>query len=83
VTPAHFLIGEGLATIPTGSEPTRQILAKEFRLQQNCLTITGNGQEYLLELRNFHDVQRPLGKTTKLRLGDVVVIQEDIRPKRL
>ena len=39
LTPAHFLIGEGLATIPTGSEPTtKQNLAKEFRLKRNCLT---------------------------------------------
>ena len=35
LTPAHFLTGEGLATVPTGSEPTaRQNLAKEFRLKQ-------------------------------------------------
>jgi len=31
LTPVHFLTGEGLTTIPTGSEPTaRQDLAKEF-----------------------------------------------------
>jgi hypothetical protein len=31
LTPAHFLIGEGLVTIPTGTEPTvRQILTKEL-----------------------------------------------------
>ena len=31
LTPAHFLIGEGLTTLPTGSEPTaRKDLAKEF-----------------------------------------------------
>jgi len=35
LTPAHFLTGEGLTTIPTRSEPTaRQDLAKEFRLRQ-------------------------------------------------
>jgi hypothetical protein len=35
MTPAHFLIGEGLATIPTGSEPAARLnLAKEFRLKQ-------------------------------------------------
>jgi hypothetical protein len=42
LTPAHFLIG-GLVTIPTSSEPTkRQDLAKEFRQDKNCLTISGN-----------------------------------------
>jgi len=31
LTPAHFLIGEGLTTIPTGPEPkVRQSLAKEL-----------------------------------------------------
>jgi hypothetical protein len=35
LTPAHFLIGEGLATIPTGHEPiARQNLAKELQLKQ-------------------------------------------------
>jgi len=35
LTPAHFLIGEGLVTIPTGTEPTlRQNLTKELRLKQ-------------------------------------------------
>jgi len=35
LTPGHFLIAEGLATIPTGPEPTmRQNLTKELRLKQ-------------------------------------------------
>ena len=35
LTPVHFLIGEGLATIPTGSVPSaRQNVAREFRLKQ-------------------------------------------------
>jgi hypothetical protein len=35
LTPAHFLTGEGLATMPTGSEPAaRHNLAKKFRLKQ-------------------------------------------------
>jgi len=37
-------------------------------------------KEYLLELRNFHEVQRPVGKGAQLRVGDVVLIQEDVRP---
>ena len=40
-------------------------------------------KEYLLELRNFHEVQHPVGKVAKLRLGDVVLIQEDVRPRHL
>jgi hypothetical protein len=84
LTPGYFLIGEGLGTMPTGPEPTmRQNLTKELPLKQKlfddfwkCWT-----KEYLLELISFHEVQRPVGKTSQLRLGDVVLIQEDIRPR--
>ena len=35
LTPAHFLIGEGLTTIPTEPElTTRQSLAKQLQLKQ-------------------------------------------------
>jgi selenocysteine-specific translation elongation factor len=80
LTPAHFLIGEGLATIPRGSESkTRQNLAKEFRLKQKLSKDFWKRwtKEYLIELRNFHEVQRPVRQTTQIRLGDVVLIQED------
>ena len=86
LTPARFLIGEGLTTIPTGPEPTaRQSLAKELRLKQKLSDDfwTRWTKEYLLELRNFHEVQRPVGKIAQLRLGDVVLIQEDVRPRHL
>jgi hypothetical protein len=85
LTPAHFVI-EGLATISTGSEPTvRQNLAKEFRLKQKLSDDFWKRwtKEYLLELRNFHEVQHPVGKTIQPRLGDVVLIQEDVRPRHL
>jgi hypothetical protein len=35
---------------------------------------------YLLELRNYHEVQRPVGKAAQIRLGDVL-IQEDVSPR--
>jgi hypothetical protein len=85
LTPVHFLIGEGLVTIPTGTEPTvRQNLTKELRLKQK----TDNfwkiwTKDDLLELRNFHEVQRPVGKAAQLRVGDVVLFQEDLRPRHL
>jgi len=41
------------------------------------------GKKNLLELKNFHEVQRPVGKTAQLRLGDVALIQEDVRPRHL
>jgi hypothetical protein len=83
LTPAHFLIGEGLVTIPTGIEPTaRQNLTKELRLKQKLSDDFWKRwtKEYLLELRSFHEVQRPEGKAAQLHLGDVVLIQEDSPP---
>jgi len=84
LTPAHFLIG-GLTTIPTGAEPiVKPNLAKELRIKQKLSDDFWKRwtKEYLLELRNFHEVQRPVGKTTQLCLGDVL-IQEDVRPRHL
>jgi len=85
LTPAHFLIGEGLTTIPTGPEPTAsQSLAKELRLKQKLSDDFWKWtKEYLLELRNFHEVQRPVGKIAQLRLGDIILIQEDVHPRHL
>jgi hypothetical protein len=79
------LIGEGLVTIPTGPEPeVRKDLAKEFRLQ---LKLSDDfwkrwQKEYLLQLRNFHEVRRQQ-KSSDLRKGDVVLIQEDVRLRHM
>jgi hypothetical protein len=81
-----FLIGEFLATIPTGSEPTARLnLAKEFRFKSKLSDDFWKRwrKEYPLELRNFHEVQRPVEKTTQLRLGDVFLIEEYVRPRHL
>jgi hypothetical protein len=59
LTPAHFWIGGGLVTIPTGPEPeTRKDLAKEFRLRMELLDDFWKRwqKEYLLQLRKFHEV---------------------------
>jgi len=80
LTLAHFLIGGGLVTIPTGPEPeTRKDLAKEFRMR---LKLSDDfwkrwQKEYLLQLRNFHEVRKPQ-RSRDLRQGDVVLIQEDV-----
>jgi hypothetical protein len=34
-------------------------------------------------MRNFHEVQHPVGKTDQLRPGDIVLIQEDVHPRHL
>jgi len=82
LAPAHFQIG-GLTTIPTGAEPiVKSNLAKELQIKQKLSDDFWKRwtKEYLLELRNFHEVQRPVGKTAQLRLGDIFLIQEDVRP---
>lgn len=85
LTPAHFLTGEKLTTIPSGPEPTQpHDLAKEFRLRQKLADDFWKRwtKEYILQLRSFHEVQQPRGKTP-LHIGDVVLIHEDIRPRHL
>ena len=85
LTPAHFLIGGSLVTIPTGPKPeTRKDLAKKFRLK---LKLSDNfwkrwQKEYVLQLRNFHEVRKPR-KCRDIRETDVVLIQEDVHPRHM
>jgi len=65
LTPAHFLHGGRLYSIPTGPEPTlTKGLTKEFRLQQQVVEDFWKRwtKEYLLELRSYHQVRQPCGK---------------------
>ena len=39
-------------------------------------------KEYLLQLRNFHEVRKSQ-RSRDLRQGDVVLIQEDVRPRHM
>jgi len=60
----------------------RQNLTKELRFKQKLSDDFWKWtKEYLLEAKSFHEVQHPVGKTSQLRLGDVVLIQEDVRPR--
>ena len=36
-----------------------------------------------MELRSFHAVFQPKGKSGKVRIGDIVLLQEDLRPKHV
>ncbi|XP_049769730.1 uncharacterized protein LOC126108506 [Schistocerca cancellata] len=86
LTPSHFLTGEKLTTIPTGPEPSASTnLTKEFRLRQQLCDSFWNRcvKEYLLELRNYHEVKRPSGRVIPFRPGDIVLIQEDLRPRHM
>ena len=86
LTPAHFLHGGRLTTIPTGPEPTStKSLSKEFRLKQQIAEDFWKRwtKEYLLELRTYHQVRQPCGRETRCRVGDVVLLQEEVRPRHM
>jgi hypothetical protein len=86
LTPAHFLHGGRLNTIPTGPEPTSaKSLTKEFRLQQQVIEDFWKRwtKEYLLELRSYHHVVQPGGRKVPFRVGDVVLLQEELRPRHM
>ena len=40
-------------------------------------------KEYLLDLRNFHEVSQPNTRSGKFRAGDIVLLQEDRRPRHM
>jgi hypothetical protein len=86
LTPAHFLVGERLTALPTGPEPAaRRDLAKEFRRQQRATEDFWKKwqREYLTQLKSFHEVRQPQRGSSSLRLGDVVLLYEDTRPRHM
>ena len=85
LTPAHFLIGRRLTAIPTGPElETNGRLAKEFRLRQKLADDFWRRwqREYLTTLRSFHEVRQQQA-SAKLRVGNVALLQEDVRPRHM
>lgn len=86
LTPAHFINGQRLTTLPTGPEPAlRANLSRELRVRQKVADDFWKRwtKEYLMELRNFHEVRRPRGKAPQLKVGDIVLLQEELRPRHL
>ncbi|GFQ65827.1 DUF5641 domain-containing protein [Trichonephila clavata] len=81
LTPAHFLTGRKLTAIPNRLENTR--LNKIYKQQQDLLDCFWKkwSKEYLLQLRSFHQV-RNMDSTINIRVGDIVLLQEDIRPRQ-
>ncbi|GFR31173.1 DUF5641 domain-containing protein [Trichonephila clavata] len=82
LTPAHFLTGRKLTAIPPRLENTR--LNKIYKQQQDLLDCFWKkwSKEYLLQLRSFHQV-RNKDSTINIRVGDSVLLQEDIRPRHM
>jgi len=83
LTPGHFLIGHKLTAIPTCNEKNQR-LARLYKQQQDLLDKFWRRwcKEYLLQLRTFHQVRNP-GKYPRVRVGDLVLLQEDVRPRHL
>jgi hypothetical protein len=82
LTPAEFLIGERLTAIPNGpNSESNGSLTKEFRMRQKLAEDVWRRwkRKYLKTLRSFHEVRQQKA-STRLRRGDVVLMQEDVRP---
>ncbi|GFQ70760.1 DUF5641 domain-containing protein [Trichonephila clavata] len=82
LTPAHFLTGRKLTAIPSRLKNTR--LNKIYKQQQDLLDCFWKkwSKEYLLQLRSFHQV-RNKDSTINIRVGDIVLLQEDVRPRHM
>jgi len=79
LTPAHFLTGEKLTTIPHGPEPVKtENLTRSFRQHQRLTEAIWRRwqREYLLQLRTYHEVRRPAQQEPKFKVGDIVLLQE-------
>jgi hypothetical protein len=57
----------------------------ELRLQQQVVEDFWKRwtKEYLLELRSYHQVRQPCGRKERFRFGDVVFLQEEVRPRHM
>jgi len=85
LTPAHFLCGAKLTALPSGIEPqTEGNLTKTHqRTRKMADDFWRREKEYLLQLRNFHEISQPKGGSGKVRTGDIVLLQEDRRPRHM
>ena len=86
LTPAHFLTGGRLTTIPQGPVPVRtEILTRAFQQYQRLTeTLWRRWQrEYFHQLKSYHEVKRPARQGPKLKVGDIVLLQEDRMPRQM
>ena len=86
LTPSHVLIRKRLTAIPQGPEPAPVTnLTKQFRIKQKMTADFCQRwkKEYLLQLRNYHEVNTPRKGQHPPRIGDIVLLQEDIRPRHI
>ena len=86
LTPAHFLHGQKLTTIPTGPEPLpSKDLKTEYRFQQQAADDFWKRwmKEYRFELRSYNHVRRTKRKLANFRVGDLALLQEEVRPRHM
>ena len=86
LTPAHFLTGAKLTTIPHGPEPVRtENLTRSFRQHQRLTEALWRRwqMEYLIQLRNNHEIRRPARQGPKFKVGDIVLLLEERMPRRM
>lgn len=75
LTPAHFLEGDRLTTVPSGTPPRRPThLAKLYTLRHTLVEDLWKrwSQQYVTHLRRYHQVRRPTG-STRLREAHLVL----------
>jgi hypothetical protein len=86
LTPAQFLTRGKLTTTPHGPEPVRtENLIKSFRQHQKLTEALWRcwKVEYLLQLRNNHEIRRPARQRPKFKVGDFVFLQEERMPRHM
>ena len=84
LTPAHFLCSEKLTAVLSGTEPKMERnLTKAHHRTKKLEDDFWKCWEYLLELRKFHEVSQPNKMSGKVRIRDIVLLQEDRRPRHM
>ncbi|XP_064479221.1 uncharacterized protein LOC135392441 [Ornithodoros turicata] len=87
LTPAHFLVGKRLTTLPTDKVTSTasdwSSLNKSYRRREQLLNSfwTRWRKDYLLQLRSHHTAKR--GNAVTLKPGDLVLLMQDRLPRHL
>jgi hypothetical protein len=85
LTPAHFLCGAKLTALPSPKTPAcNEGLKKTHQRTAKAANDFWRWvKEYLLQLKSFHTLSPLKGKVIKVRVGDIVLLHEDCRHRRM
>jgi hypothetical protein len=77
LTPAHFLCGAKLTALPSTTEPQREGNLKTHQRTKRMADDFWRRweKEYLMELRSFHVISQPKGRSGKVQTRDIVLLQ--------